>query len=188
MALFNATKKQYGLHTHLLSVSLSAPATPMSVPSLLPELPPTPMLDATFTKDARDGAHHLNLTEPDVAQFSRFVREFVTMSLVPWMERCVLDWNETVSQCDVHATASLDSFPFPVTLRSTPLRDDYHRGCSLPRGAYLEVPVARTTHRQPLLMPPLRIQTSPLPPCLALFPDLHPNSAVSPSLQPCSAT
>jgi len=97
MALFNATKKQYGLHTHLLTVSLSTPPTPIALPSLLPELPPTPMPDATFSQaDTHEGAHHLNLTEQDVAQFARFVREFVTMSLVPWMERCVLDWNETV--------------------------------------------------------------------------------------------
>ena len=96
MALFNATKKQYGLHTHLLTLALSRPATPVSVPSLLPELPPTPKPDAAFSKAIPDGTHHLYLTEPDIAQFSRFVREFVTMSLVPWMERCVLDWNETV--------------------------------------------------------------------------------------------
>jgi trafficking protein particle complex subunit 8 len=96
MALFNAIKKQYGLHTHLLDLTLSHPATPVSVPSLLPELPPTPMPDAAFSKALPEGTRHLNLTEPDIAQIARFVREFVTMSLVPWMERCVLDWNETV--------------------------------------------------------------------------------------------
>lgn len=98
MALFNATKKQYGLHTHLLSLTLSHPATPISVPALLPELPPTPMPDVAFSKALPEGTHHLSLTESDLAQFSRFVREFVTMSLVPWMERCVLDWNEAVRQ------------------------------------------------------------------------------------------
>ena len=112
MALFNATKKQYGLHTHLLTVSLSTPVAAISVPPLLPELPPTPMPDATFGQAACDGDYHLNLTEQDVAQFARFVREFVTMSLVPWMERCVLDWNETVRQYKAHANASLQSSHF----------------------------------------------------------------------------
>ncbi|KAF8530987.1 ER-golgi trafficking TRAPP I complex 85 kDa subunit-domain-containing protein [Gautieria morchelliformis] len=112
MALFNAIKKQYGLHTHLLDLTLSHPAMPISVPSLLPELPPTPMPDAAFSKALPEGTHHLNLTEPDIAQFARFVREFVTMSLVPWMERCVLDWNETYS-----STRRLPSRLFSSTRR-----------------------------------------------------------------------
>lgn len=28
---------------------------------------------------------------------ARFTREFVVMSLVPWMEKCVLEWNEAYS-------------------------------------------------------------------------------------------
>lgn len=39
----------------------------------------------------------LKLTQDDIRQIGRFVREFVTMSLVPWMEKCVVDWNENVS-------------------------------------------------------------------------------------------
>ncbi|KAF8575503.1 hypothetical protein K439DRAFT_1419748 [Ramaria rubella] len=110
-ALFNATKKQFGLHTHLLPLSLASPEAPIPVASLLPELPPTPMPDASFSKDPPE-RHHLNLTDPDVAQFARFVREFVTMSLVPWMERCVLDWNETYS-----STRRLPSRLFSSTRR-----------------------------------------------------------------------
>ncbi|KAF8525181.1 ER-golgi trafficking TRAPP I complex 85 kDa subunit-domain-containing protein [Hysterangium stoloniferum] len=94
MALFNATKKQFGLHTHLLAVSFSPPASPLAVPSFLPELPATPLPDAAFSKALPEGTQHLNLTEEDMAQFAHFVREFVTMSLIPWLERCVLDWNE----------------------------------------------------------------------------------------------
>lgn len=94
MALYNAVKKQYGLHTHLLAVTLESPLEPISLPSPLPELPPSPLIEnsKTHISDTWD----LNLTETDIQQFGRFVREFVTMSLVPWMERCVLDWNESV--------------------------------------------------------------------------------------------
>ena len=27
---------------------------------------------------------------------AKFVREFVVQSLIPWMERCVVEWNEAV--------------------------------------------------------------------------------------------
>ena len=39
----------------------------------------------------------LYLSEPDIQQTGRFVREFAVMSLLPWMEKCVIDWNEVVS-------------------------------------------------------------------------------------------
>lgn len=41
----------------------------------------------------------LHLTQPDIQQTGRFVREFVVMSLLPWMEKCVLEWNEVVRTC-----------------------------------------------------------------------------------------
>ena len=37
------------------------------------------------------------MAEGDIQQTARFAREFVVMSLVPWMEKCVLEWNENVS-------------------------------------------------------------------------------------------
>jgi hypothetical protein len=38
----------------------------------------------------------LLLSDHDVQNFMRFVREFAVMSLIPWMERCVAEWNENV--------------------------------------------------------------------------------------------
>jgi hypothetical protein len=38
----------------------------------------------------------LRMSEEDIKQTAKFVREFVSMSLVPWMEKCVADWNENV--------------------------------------------------------------------------------------------
>lgn len=34
--------------------------------------------------------------EEDIQHTARFTREFVVQSLVPWMEKCVNDWNEIV--------------------------------------------------------------------------------------------
>lgn len=96
MALYNAIKKQYGLHIHLLAVSFSRPEAPVAAPSLLPELPLSPLPDAAFSKVSKDRGEHLNLSPEDVSQLARFVREFTTMSLVPWMERYAMEWNETV--------------------------------------------------------------------------------------------
>ncbi|EIN14080.1 hypothetical protein PUNSTDRAFT_59603 [Punctularia strigosozonata HHB-11173 SS5] len=81
-ALLNAVKKQYGLHVFLLPLSLpSPPPPPVQVPALLPKLPLSPSI----------------MSEQDIQATVKFVREFVTMSLIPWMEKCVIDWNENYS-------------------------------------------------------------------------------------------
>lgn len=110
MALYNATKKQFGLHTHLVTVTLESPLEPITLPSPLPELPSSPLFDNNKAqeKDSWD----LNLNETDTQQLGRFVREFATMSLLPWMERCVLDWNESYI-----ATRRLPSRFFSTTKR-----------------------------------------------------------------------
>jgi len=38
----------------------------------------------------------LRMGEKDIQHTARFAREFVVMSLVPWMEKCVVEWNENV--------------------------------------------------------------------------------------------
>lgn len=38
----------------------------------------------------------MRMNDADIKQIGRFTREFVTMSLVPWMEKCVVEWNENV--------------------------------------------------------------------------------------------
>ena len=145
-ALFNAVKKQYGLHSFLLPLQLptSPPPDPVPVPTLPPRMPTAstldtpPLLSATLSA-SDDGLRTPGLTPPrpppspiprntgppplankrtddvsppapaddytgstlrlsqdDILQIGRFVREFVTMSLVPWMEKCVVEWNESV--------------------------------------------------------------------------------------------
>ena len=50
------------------------------------------------------------MCDADIQETARFVREFVTMSLVPWMEKCVLEWNETVRQLGVLDFSLADRF------------------------------------------------------------------------------
>ncbi|CCM05178.1 uncharacterized protein FIBRA_07387 [Fibroporia radiculosa] len=138
-ALFNAVKKQYGLHSYLLPLALPTDPfpTPVPVPSLPPRLPPPPSVtyetpplapaptpaalsvpstprllmspaprspgpsmlmgrQPSASSPAPTGGHTLRLSEGDIQQTGKFVREFVVMSLVPWMEKCVIDWNENV--------------------------------------------------------------------------------------------
>ncbi|OCH95835.1 hypothetical protein OBBRIDRAFT_767184 [Obba rivulosa] len=136
-SLFNAVKKQYGLHSYLLPLSIPTPAPPPSVsaPSPLPRLPPPPTFDsppliarpdpvglaALSTRGGESpvlrspdpqavpnqhepppspippSASVLRLPEADINRTGKFVRDFVTMSLIPWMEKCVVDWNEQYS-------------------------------------------------------------------------------------------
>lgn len=101
-ALFNAVKKQYGLHSYLLSLALPSPPPPaVPVPALMPRLPPPPSEDDTKPERANKIAglviNALRLGEQDIQQTAKFTREFVVQSLVPWMEKCVNDWNEAVS-------------------------------------------------------------------------------------------
>ncbi|KIJ68594.1 hypothetical protein HYDPIDRAFT_125323 [Hydnomerulius pinastri MD-312] len=106
-ALFNAVKKQYGLHAFLLPLSLpSPPPPPVPVSAPIPRFPPPSLetqQDETLPSQPNSpistGAalNTLKMSEQDIQQTARFTREFVVMSLVPWMEKCVLEWNEAYS-------------------------------------------------------------------------------------------
>jgi len=105
-ALFNAVKRQYGSDTYLLNLRLPKPSPPpITVPAVLPRLPPPPLPDSPPTKlkspaiseDPNQAVvNSLRLEEGDIQQLAKFVREFVVMSLVIWMEKCVTEWNEAV--------------------------------------------------------------------------------------------
>ncbi|KZT72776.1 hypothetical protein DAEQUDRAFT_749133 [Daedalea quercina L-15889] len=145
-ALFNAVKKQYGLDSYLLPLTLPTnplPA-PVPVPALLPRLPPPPPPSAAFdtpplapaptpaglvapntprglmspiprspgpsvlapgqrdvsaqgSSQTSPTGYALRISEADIQQTGKFVREFVVTSLIPWMEKRVNDWNENFS-------------------------------------------------------------------------------------------
>ena len=59
----------------------------------------------------------LYLTENDISNIGRFTREFVVMSMIPWMEKCVADWNESVGSISLFAmilSNTIDSFHRPA--------------------------------------------------------------------------
>lgn len=136
-SLFNAVKKQYGLHSYLLKLDLptSPLPQPVPIPYLAPRLPHIQQLDMASMPPSRSssatllmspnpgsvmspmprspgpltlngeqirhvaqtsGVNSLMLCDPDIQQLGKFVREFLVMSLIPWMEKCVIDWNEIV--------------------------------------------------------------------------------------------
>ncbi|KAL4266576.1 ER-golgi trafficking TRAPP I complex 85 kDa subunit-domain-containing protein [Pleurotus pulmonarius] len=103
-ALLNAVKKQYGLEVALLSLELPKPPPPaVPVPALLPRLPPPhlPSSPNSASKSApfayHGGPNTLRLGEKDISQTAKFMKDFVVASLVPFMEKCVQDWNESFS-------------------------------------------------------------------------------------------
>ncbi|KAH9486608.1 hypothetical protein JR316_0000673 [Psilocybe cubensis] len=126
-ALYNAVKKQFGLHSYLLSLELpQPPPPPIPVPALMPRLPPPPTpgspqqkppitptapnIPESFSNPS--ALNTLRMQENDIQQTARFTREFVVMSLVPWMEKCVVEWNENFS-----STRRLPSRLFSSTRR-----------------------------------------------------------------------
>ncbi|KAF8213184.1 ER-golgi trafficking TRAPP I complex 85 kDa subunit-domain-containing protein [Mycena galopus ATCC 62051] len=108
-ALFNAVKKQFGLHSYLLPLTLpSPPPPPVPVPALIPRLPPPPSSESpqlspigapppTPNIPAPGALNTLRMSDKDIQQTARFTREFLVMSLLPWMEKCVVEWNENFS-------------------------------------------------------------------------------------------
>ncbi|KIO08413.1 hypothetical protein M404DRAFT_134508 [Pisolithus tinctorius Marx 270] len=110
-ALFNAVKKQYGVHVYLLPLILPSPPPPLvPIPPLPPQLPPPPVdveqhdipgkpkSTLSNTREFLDARpNSLRMSEGDIQRTVRFMREFVVMSLVPWMEKCVIEWNEAYS-------------------------------------------------------------------------------------------
>ncbi|KAK7064334.1 ER-golgi trafficking TRAPP I complex 85 kDa subunit-domain-containing protein [Favolaschia claudopus] len=108
-ALYNAVKKQFGLNSYLLPLTLpSPPPPPVPVPALIPRLPPPPSSDSpepsalgmpppTPNTPAPGALNTLRMSDKDIQQTARFTREFLVMSLIPWMEKCVVEWNENFS-------------------------------------------------------------------------------------------
>jgi len=95
---------------------------PLRLPSIPQSLLSTPDPSATRSKSgsisgAAPGVNTLHLCERDIQQTAKFVREFVSMSLVPWMEKYVADWNENVAPASLILGPYVDAFNmFPVCL------------------------------------------------------------------------
>lgn len=108
---------------------LAVPATPRGLMSPIP-IPRSPG-PSVLAPGQRDGApqasvsgYAIRLSEGDIQQTGKFVREFAVMNLIPWMEKCVMEWNENVS--------CVNLFPFRrliSDIRSSHHHDDYPLVC-----------------------------------------------------------
>ncbi|KAF9010359.1 hypothetical protein BDZ89DRAFT_996309 [Hymenopellis radicata] len=108
-ALFNAVKKQFGLNSYLLPLTCpDIPPPPVPVPALVPRLPAVGESDSP----PETSLNTLRMAEADIQGTARFTREFLLMSLIPWMETCVVQWNENFS-----STRRLPSRLFSSTRR-----------------------------------------------------------------------
>ena len=72
------------------------------------------------------------MEEKDIQQTARFTREFLVMSLIPWMEKCVVDWNENVT-----LTLNYWFKALILHLVSSPLLEGFLHVCSLQLVVYL---------------------------------------------------
>ena len=71
------------------------------------------------------------MEEKDIQQTARFTREFLVMSLIPWMEKCVVDWNENVILTLNYWFKAL------IHIISSPQREGFLHVCSLQLVVYL---------------------------------------------------
>ncbi|KAF8324689.1 ER-golgi trafficking TRAPP I complex 85 kDa subunit-domain-containing protein [Cantharellus anzutake] len=102
VALLNAVKKQFDLNTHLLQLPSSLEKVNVRIPFASSRL--SPPLDVSRSPEIRRPklerrtvVMEITMSETDAQNTQRFVREFVTVSLIPWMERYVIEWNNAFS-------------------------------------------------------------------------------------------
>lgn len=108
-SFFNTVNKQYG-NSHLLKLALpSPPPSGIPSPAPFPRLPNNPETSGPDTPQLRTQSESfdIQMTGTDLESTAKFVRELTVESVIPWMGKCILEWNEVVS------------FPFvPLGLRT----------------------------------------------------------------------
>lgn len=102
LSLFEQMKRHLGLHCHLLRLRSSQCAETDDDGEVLPEsawLTAAEELEAIRRGEAEDDFVHTPsyVFESDITAIRSFVREMVTQSIIPTMERHVALWNENVA-------------------------------------------------------------------------------------------
>lgn len=103
--LLDSIKRIYGLNCCILPLNSGSPDSPASAD--VTKLWTTALQGETLARlqsprlgqEVEDKDFASLLSEEDVKRLKGFVRELVAQSLIPWMERCVTHWNESVSKC-----------------------------------------------------------------------------------------
>ena len=133
---------------------LPSPPSPDSPPHNNPMTPVTTTIPITATYAT--ALNSLSMEEKDIQQTARFTREFLVMSLVPWMEKCVVDWNENVRLPHLYP-GSLIKILIPHIL-SSPQLEGFLRVCSLQLVVYLVLRLRLLRLCKPhLLSPPFLV-------------------------------
>lgn len=102
MSLFEQMKRHFGLHCHLLRIR-SSRCVPTDDDSIL--LPSSDWMSAgeeladIASKEDQDDLEDNSpcIFDSDATAINTFIREMVTQSIVPSMERCVATWNDQVA-------------------------------------------------------------------------------------------
>lgn len=102
--LLGSIKRTYGPHASLLpinSLSSNLPPSPFLHP-IYSAHPPSDILASLFSKPSPNSPEEAavlgsRMTDVDVASVKGFLREMTVQSLLPFMERCVTNWNELVT-------------------------------------------------------------------------------------------
>jgi len=120
--------------------------------SAIPILPMPPRLPPPIEHSYANGnsgavsevqdVDELLMTEADAQAVGKFVREFVTTALLPWMERNIIDWNENVRLCfivlDLLADYRSSTQPVVSPLGSSQQQNDF---LVEPHHQYLPLPL-----------------------------------------------
>lgn len=106
LSLLESIKKTYGLHCCLLPINSNPDSSLSSAAADLSSLWTKALQPRGHARvSSVDSSHNATslpeygkrLSEEDVKRLKGFVRELTAQSLVPFMERCVQQWNEQVS-------------------------------------------------------------------------------------------
>lgn len=97
LAVLDQIKKAYGIHCALLDIHAWNPEAPPPLEGP-PDSRPAHFdtLWQPYLAEEKQGVH-VQLGEKDAYNVRVFLREMVVKSLVPWMERSVQSWNETLA-------------------------------------------------------------------------------------------
>lgn len=97
-ALLEQIRRAYGVHCAILPFNSYDPAAPPPLEGKKDSRPA--YFDTLWQPYLPENVNHSKvegLGERDILGFRIFLRDMVVMSLVPWMERNVQQWNETLA-------------------------------------------------------------------------------------------
>jgi trafficking protein particle complex subunit 8 len=118
-------RKQHGHPVFFIQLDLNRSSSMAHEISISPLLPPYGIED---DEDDISTAIASSTSDQNLEEIRVFLREFVTMNLIPWMEKSVLDWSELVSHVyDSPASVRTFCFQFPARRITTRLLSSTRR-------------------------------------------------------------